>query len=81
MPYKGTDQTFEMYARPLWDWKLDLVRDPRLADFFAWDAEQAFFFNGKKYVRFYTEPWTAKAMWEIQVLRLYCPLSYSNGYF
>jgi hypothetical protein len=68
VPYQRINQTFEMYARPLWKWTLDIVQDPQLADFFVWDAEKAYFFNGTKYVRFYTEPWTAKAMWEIQVI-------------
>ncbi|KAJ6520588.1 hypothetical protein DFH09DRAFT_1193954 [Mycena vulgaris] len=66
VPYKGVDQVFEMYARPLWDWTLDLIQDPHLADFFVWDAERAYRFDGKKYVRFFTEPWTANAMWDTQ---------------
>ncbi|KAJ7176117.1 hypothetical protein C8R43DRAFT_1084647 [Mycena crocata] len=66
VPYKRVDQVFEMYARPLWNWTLDLVQDPHLADFFVWDAEQNFRFNGQKWIRFFTEPWTAKAMWDLQ---------------
>ncbi|KAJ7742454.1 hypothetical protein DFH07DRAFT_750441 [Mycena maculata] len=66
VPYKGTEQTFEMYARPLWQWTLDLVQDPHLADFFVWDAEKAYKFDGSHYVRFITEPWTADAMWQTQ---------------
>ncbi|KAJ7824744.1 hypothetical protein B0H14DRAFT_3110853 [Mycena olivaceomarginata] len=66
VPYKTRDQTFEMYARPLWDWAMDIVQDPHLADFFCWDAEQCYIFDGTKWQRFYTEPWTAEAMWEIQ---------------
>ncbi|KAJ7450425.1 hypothetical protein FB451DRAFT_1342926 [Mycena latifolia] len=31
--YKGVDQIFEMHARPLWNWALDLIQDPRLAPF------------------------------------------------
>jgi hypothetical protein len=67
VPYKTRDQTFEMYARPLWDWAMDIVHDPHLADFFCWDADQCYIFDGTKWQRFYTEPWTAEAMWEIQV--------------
>ncbi|KAF8209353.1 hypothetical protein K438DRAFT_1572521 [Mycena galopus ATCC 62051] len=66
VPYGSVEQTFEMHARPLWDWTLDLIQDHRLSDFFVWDAEEAYFYNGTKYTRFYMEPWTAKAMWEIQ---------------
>ncbi|KAJ6475715.1 hypothetical protein C8R47DRAFT_1178958 [Mycena vitilis] len=66
VPYKGIDRVFEMYARPLWSWTLDLIQDPHLASFFVWDAERDYIWNGTKYIRFYTEPWTADAMWEIQ---------------
>ncbi|KAJ7500378.1 hypothetical protein B0H11DRAFT_2155479 [Mycena galericulata] len=64
--YKNIDQPFKMHARPLWDWSLDLIRDPQLAPFFAWDAERRYRFNGTSFVRFYTEPWTAEAYWETQ---------------
>ncbi|KAF8179060.1 hypothetical protein K438DRAFT_2177885 [Mycena galopus ATCC 62051] len=67
VPYKGVDRTFEMYARPLWEWAMDIVQDPHLADFFVWDTEQCYFFNGTKWKCFYAEPWTAEAMWDIQV--------------
>jgi hypothetical protein len=60
-----------MYARPLWDWTLQLVQDPRLSDVIVWDAEKAYFYNGEKYVRFFTEPWTANAVWAVQVCHLY----------
>ncbi|KAJ6472802.1 hypothetical protein DFH09DRAFT_1110153 [Mycena vulgaris] len=49
VPYKGVDHGFEMYARPLWDWSLDLIQDPHLADFFMWDAEKVFRYNGTEY--------------------------------
>ncbi|KAJ6572855.1 hypothetical protein DFH09DRAFT_916508 [Mycena vulgaris] len=64
--YKGVDQIFEIHARPLWNWALDLIQDPRLASFFVWDAERAYKYDGSSFVRFYTEPWTANAFWEIQ---------------
>ncbi|KAJ7467981.1 hypothetical protein FB451DRAFT_1340366 [Mycena latifolia] len=41
VPYKRIDQVFEMYAPPLWNWALDIIQDPHLADFFVWDAEQS----------------------------------------
>ena len=67
MPYNTEERTFEMYARPLWNWAMDIVQDPHLADFFVWDAEQCYIFDENKWHRFYTEPWTAAAMWDIQV--------------
>ncbi|KAJ7765259.1 hypothetical protein B0H16DRAFT_1310292 [Mycena metata] len=39
VPYKNEVRSFEMYARPLWNWALDLVQDPQLADFFPWTAK------------------------------------------
>ncbi|KAF8195254.1 hypothetical protein K438DRAFT_1906569 [Mycena galopus ATCC 62051] len=66
VPYKQEERKFEMYARPLWRWAMDIVQDPHLADFFVWDAEQCYLFDGQKWKRFYTEPWTAAAMWDIQ---------------
>ncbi|KAJ6451798.1 hypothetical protein C8R45DRAFT_1057103 [Mycena sanguinolenta] len=67
VPYNKTEErTFEMYARPLWDWAMDIVQDPHLADFFVWDAEQCYIFDENKWHRFYTEPWTAATMWDIQ---------------
>ncbi|KAJ7720432.1 hypothetical protein B0H16DRAFT_1432379 [Mycena metata] len=64
--YKGVEQIFEMHTRPLWNWALDLIQDPRLADFFVWDSERTYKYDGTSFVRFYTEPWTAQAYWEIQ---------------
>ncbi|KAJ7058844.1 hypothetical protein C8F01DRAFT_1085338 [Mycena amicta] len=56
-----------MHAKPLWSWTLDIVQDPHLADYFVWDPERDFVKNtASKYVRFFTEPWTANVWWEIQ---------------
>ncbi|KAJ6451940.1 hypothetical protein C8R45DRAFT_848162 [Mycena sanguinolenta] len=40
VPYDAEEEerTFEMYARPLWNWAMDIVQDPHLADFFPWTA-------------------------------------------
>ncbi|KAJ6552133.1 hypothetical protein DFH09DRAFT_1248753 [Mycena vulgaris] len=64
--YKTEDKEFDTYTRPLWDWVLSLVQDPRLSACFVWDAEKAYKFNGETYVRFYHEPWTANAFWAAQ---------------
>ncbi|KAJ6542460.1 hypothetical protein DFH09DRAFT_1249393 [Mycena vulgaris] len=64
--YKTEDKEFDTYTRPLWDWVLSLVQDPRLSACFVWDAEKAYKFNGETYVRFYHEPWTADAFWAAQ---------------
>ncbi|KAJ7849957.1 hypothetical protein B0H14DRAFT_2445266 [Mycena olivaceomarginata] len=66
VPYKKDNRTFKTFTRPLWEWALSLVQDPRLASVFVWDAEKAYKFNGDAYIRFYHEPWTANAFWEAQ---------------
>ncbi|KAK7021668.1 hypothetical protein R3P38DRAFT_3397032 [Favolaschia claudopus] len=70
VPYKDRSGevtlTFDMYARPLWDWTLDLIRDPCLSRCFVWDSVRMFRHDGKTFVRFWNEPWTADALWEIQ---------------
>ncbi|KAJ7869326.1 hypothetical protein B0H14DRAFT_3440759 [Mycena olivaceomarginata] len=45
---------------------MDIVQDPHLADFFVWNAEQCYIFDKDKWHRFYTDPWTAAAMRDIQ---------------
>ncbi|KAF8164494.1 hypothetical protein K438DRAFT_1909729 [Mycena galopus ATCC 62051] len=69
IPYKGIPQSFDMYARPLWNWTLDLIQDPRLAPWFVWDAVKMYRHNGTSFVRFRNEPWTADAYWQLQL----CP--------
>jgi hypothetical protein len=43
------------------------VKDPVLAPHFQWDAQRLSKFNGKEFVRFIHEPYTADRFWEIQV--------------
>ena len=73
VPYKNTLPSFEMFACPLWSWTLDLIQDPCLAPCFVWDAVRMYRHNGTSFVRFWNEPWTANAFWNIQVcvLNLY----------
>ncbi|KAJ6468344.1 hypothetical protein C8R45DRAFT_1055287 [Mycena sanguinolenta] len=68
VPYKKTLPSFEMFARPLWSWALDLIQDPCLAPCFVWDAVKMYRHNGTMFVRFWDEPWTADAFWNIQSL-------------
>ncbi|KAI6042277.1 hypothetical protein EDC04DRAFT_2564564 [Pisolithus marmoratus] len=65
-PYKGEGVMFQVHARPLWDWALDLLQNPSLAPHFVWDAQRLFKHDGEKYERFYTEPWTGDRWWDIQ---------------
>ncbi|KIK02919.1 hypothetical protein K443DRAFT_5807 [Laccaria amethystina LaAM-08-1] len=48
--YKGVEHNYPFYYRSLWDWGMDLVKNPLLASFFEWDAQRLFKFDGKTYV-------------------------------
>ncbi|KAG1743670.1 uncharacterized protein EDB91DRAFT_1236667 [Suillus paluster] len=41
VPYKKEQRVFGVYARPIWDWALDLLDNPLLAPHFIWDANMA----------------------------------------
>ncbi|KAK7000821.1 hypothetical protein R3P38DRAFT_3327544 [Favolaschia claudopus] len=43
-----TTEKFDMYARPLWDWAVDLIKDPSLSRCFVWDSVRMFRHNGSK---------------------------------
>ncbi|KAK6972064.1 hypothetical protein R3P38DRAFT_3336149 [Favolaschia claudopus] len=62
-----TTVKFDMYARPLWNWAVDLIKDPSLSHCFVWDSVRMFRHNGTTFIRFWNEPWTADALWKIQV--------------
>ncbi|KDQ33978.1 hypothetical protein PLEOSDRAFT_1033035, partial [Pleurotus ostreatus PC15] len=64
--YKGESLTYDVWRRPVWDWIMKLVQDPRLAPHFEWDAKRLFKYNGESWVRFYDEPVTGDLWWEIQ---------------
>jgi hypothetical protein len=58
---------FDFWCRSLWDWVLDLVENQSLARHFEWDAQKLYKYDGKKFIRFIHEPWTAARFWEVQV--------------
>ncbi|KAI0055128.1 hypothetical protein BV25DRAFT_1816053 [Artomyces pyxidatus] len=81
--YQKETMKFEVWIRPLWDWALDLLRDPRLAPHFVWDAERLSKFNGTSFVRFIDEPWTANTFWDVQSVlpagaKLFCIILYAD---
>jgi len=67
--HKNITKTHEFWWRDLWKWVVDLVKDTLLAPQFVWDACRLSKFDGKEYVRFIHEPWTAQRFWDVQV----CP--------
>ncbi|KAF9459908.1 hypothetical protein BDZ94DRAFT_1267182 [Collybia nuda] len=66
MPYKDTEQTFEILMRDPWDWAIDIIKDRMLAPQFSWDAQIQSFWNGDYWERFFDEPWSAKLFWDTQ---------------
>jgi hypothetical protein len=67
MTYKKNEQVYEVHARPIWDWALDLLDNPLLAPHFVWDACRVYKHNGAQFERFFNEPWTGDRWWDIQV--------------
>jgi hypothetical protein len=65
--YKGTKYEYQFYHRPLWDWIVSQVKDRKLAQFFHWDAQRLYKYDGSRWIRFYEEPWTADLFWDVQV--------------
>ncbi|KAK0493804.1 hypothetical protein EDD18DRAFT_1107781 [Armillaria luteobubalina] len=63
---RGVNYTYNVYRQNLWNWALDLIRDPTLQPYFVWDAVQLSKWNGQVFERFVDEPWTAKAFWDLQ---------------
>ncbi|KAG1845088.1 hypothetical protein DFJ58DRAFT_717530 [Suillus subalutaceus] len=64
--YKKNEQVYEVHARPIWDWALDLLDNPLLAPHFVWDACRVYKHNGAQFERFFDEPWTGDRWWDIQ---------------
>ncbi|KIJ58540.1 hypothetical protein HYDPIDRAFT_184182 [Hydnomerulius pinastri MD-312] len=66
VPYRKEEHQFDVHFRPLWNWAIDLLRDPRIGPHAVFDAERLYKYNGSKFVRFFDEPWTADAFWNAQ---------------
>ncbi|KAG2142880.1 uncharacterized protein EDB93DRAFT_1241527 [Suillus bovinus] len=64
--YKKNEQVYEVHARPIWDWALDLLDNPLLAPHFVWDACRVYKHNDAQFERFFNEPWTGDRWWDIQ---------------
>ena len=65
--YDKKEYTYKTQCRPLWDWIMDHLVDPELIKQFEWDAQKVSRFCDGKYTQMYTEPWTGKRFWDVQV--------------
>ncbi|KAG2738194.1 hypothetical protein P692DRAFT_20669266, partial [Suillus brevipes Sb2] len=66
VPYDGTIREFDLHYRNLWEWATDLLRDPQLFPHMVFDAQHFSKFDGKTFVTFVDEPYTAEAFWNVQ---------------
>ncbi|KAI0814934.1 hypothetical protein BC629DRAFT_1279974, partial [Irpex lacteus] len=64
--YKKTRPEYDFHHRPMWDWVVQQIEDPKLAPFFHWDAQKLWIYDGHRWVRFWEEPWTAEMFWDVQ---------------
>jgi hypothetical protein len=46
---------------------MDHLTDPEIVRHFEWDAQKISRYNGEGYDRIYSEPWTGKRFWDVQV--------------
>ncbi|KAG1881469.1 hypothetical protein C8R48DRAFT_744221 [Suillus tomentosus] len=66
VPYDGTIREFDLHYRNLWEWATDLLHDPQLFPHMVFDAQRFSKFDGKTFVTFVDEPYTAEAFWNVQ---------------
>lgn len=67
LEFEGKKKTYETWCRPLWKWILDHLVDSDVVRHFEWDAQKIYRYDGKRRTRVYTEPWTGKRFWDVQV--------------
>ncbi|KAF9455172.1 hypothetical protein BDZ94DRAFT_1148708, partial [Collybia nuda] len=64
--YETQDHKFDFWSRSLKAWISQIVEDPYLATVIQWSAMKLSKFDGKVWVPFVNEPWTAARMWNVQ---------------
>lgn len=69
---EGYSEQYEVHYASITDWLSALVTDPYLKDFFVWDAQRLYIYDGHKFERFVDEPYTANRFWIIQVRIMLC---------
>ncbi|KAG6905286.1 hypothetical protein DXG01_003681 [Tephrocybe rancida] len=65
--YQNRSHIHMLWSRPLMSWIVNVLEDTFLASVINWDAIQTDKFDGKDWIPFMTEPWTARRMWKFQV--------------
>lgn len=57
---------------------MDHLINPEIVRQFEWDAQKVSRYDGENYSRIYTEPWTGKHFWDVQVAVDYPNLFFSK---
>lgn len=65
--FEGEEKIYETWCRPLWGWIMDHLINPEVVRHFEWDAQKVYRHDGERSTRIYTEPWTGKRFWDVQV--------------
>ena len=73
--------SFQSYHCSAWKWARSIVENCELVSMMSWDAFQLDKFDGKEWVHFLHEPYTASRMWDIQVFITFLLLTGSNLFF
>ncbi|KAK0484117.1 hypothetical protein EDD18DRAFT_1361964 [Armillaria luteobubalina] len=80
---QNKDYTYDIYRRNLWEWALELIRNPVLEPHFVWDAVQLSKWNGDAFEKFVDEPWMVQAFWDLQTAlpggaKVFCFIIYAD---
>ncbi|KAH6880256.1 hypothetical protein BKA70DRAFT_1126649 [Coprinopsis sp. MPI-PUGE-AT-0042] len=66
LTYQKEECKFDVWSFDLWEWVLQLLRDPFYVSQMRWHALRLFRHNGQTFERFINEPWTANYWWQVQ---------------
>jgi hypothetical protein len=65
--FEGELWPFKFFYRDPWDWLLDLVSDPTLADEIVWYPSRKYLVVDRNRQRLRDEPYNSDQWWEMQV--------------
>ncbi|KIP07360.1 hypothetical protein PHLGIDRAFT_71277, partial [Phlebiopsis gigantea 11061_1 CR5-6] len=64
--YKDINHCYNLHCRPIWDWVVDQLCDTKILPYMQWDSTRLFTYNGRQWVSFFNEPFTACRAWNVQ---------------
>ncbi|PCH42571.1 hypothetical protein WOLCODRAFT_71761, partial [Wolfiporia cocos MD-104 SS10] len=66
VPYKNETREFNVYGQDVWEWVLDLLKNPTLSQHWHWNPTRLYRYTGSDWERLIHEPWTGDRLWEVQ---------------